>query len=281
MVVLTVSQCLSGKHHSPCASHGAYFPPRPCLAAPSRHTPQGCHGFQRHSNPIPSKERCAGQCDRTAQWHLSIAKRIGWHTFRRTYSSILKDNGEDVIRAATSLCRTAFRYTIVDAKSPNHCVRATIAASGYRRHGLAGCESQRFGRTCARTSGSSTRPQNFCFRAVRCTGRSSGPLCRRFVLASIRAFSQTRRWQGTDSASRIPHQAPRGIAEVARCVIDGVYTAHIATLLPRQARKGLKYYSVSGEKKLPSDSVTVRGRRFESRFVSRWWRVLHSPPPTL
>jgi integrase len=25
-----------------------------------------------------------------------IDKRIGWHTFRRTYSSILKDNGEDV-----------------------------------------------------------------------------------------------------------------------------------------------------------------------------------------
>jgi integrase len=27
---------------------------------------------------------------------LGITKRIGWHTFRRTYSSILKDNGEDV-----------------------------------------------------------------------------------------------------------------------------------------------------------------------------------------
>ena len=27
---------------------------------------------------------------------LGIQKRIGWHTFRRTYSSILKDNGEDV-----------------------------------------------------------------------------------------------------------------------------------------------------------------------------------------
>jgi integrase len=25
-----------------------------------------------------------------------ITKRIGWHTFRRTYSSILQDNGEDV-----------------------------------------------------------------------------------------------------------------------------------------------------------------------------------------
>jgi integrase len=27
---------------------------------------------------------------------LGIQKRIGWHTFRRTYSSILQDNGKDV-----------------------------------------------------------------------------------------------------------------------------------------------------------------------------------------
>jgi integrase len=27
---------------------------------------------------------------------LNIEKRIGWHTFRRTYSTLLKDNGEDV-----------------------------------------------------------------------------------------------------------------------------------------------------------------------------------------
>ena len=27
---------------------------------------------------------------------LGIQKRIGWHTFRRTYSSILQGNGEDV-----------------------------------------------------------------------------------------------------------------------------------------------------------------------------------------
>jgi len=27
---------------------------------------------------------------------LGITKRIGWHTFRRTYSSILQDNREDV-----------------------------------------------------------------------------------------------------------------------------------------------------------------------------------------
>jgi integrase len=27
---------------------------------------------------------------------LGIEKRIGWHTFRRTYSTLLKDNGEDV-----------------------------------------------------------------------------------------------------------------------------------------------------------------------------------------
>ena len=28
--------------------------------------------------------------------NLGIEKRIGWHTFRRTYSTLLKDNGEDV-----------------------------------------------------------------------------------------------------------------------------------------------------------------------------------------
>ena len=32
---------------------------------------------------------------RTAK-HLEINKRIGWHTFRRTYASLLKANHEDV-----------------------------------------------------------------------------------------------------------------------------------------------------------------------------------------
>jgi integrase len=30
-----------------------------------------------------------------AKW-LGIAKRIGWHTFRRTYTTLLHANGEDV-----------------------------------------------------------------------------------------------------------------------------------------------------------------------------------------
>lgn len=33
---------------------------------------------------------------RPAAKKLGINKRIGWHTFRRTYSSILQDNREDV-----------------------------------------------------------------------------------------------------------------------------------------------------------------------------------------
>ena len=27
---------------------------------------------------------------------MGITKRLGWHTFRHTYSTLLKDNGEDV-----------------------------------------------------------------------------------------------------------------------------------------------------------------------------------------
>jgi len=33
---------------------------------------------------------------RPAAKKLGIEKRIGWHTFHRTYSTLLKDNGEDV-----------------------------------------------------------------------------------------------------------------------------------------------------------------------------------------
>ncbi len=37
---------------------------------------------------------------------LGIAKRIGWHTFRRTFASLLKANGEDV-KVVQELCRHA------------------------------------------------------------------------------------------------------------------------------------------------------------------------------
>jgi integrase len=37
---------------------------------------------KRHLQPLAAK--------------LGINKRIGWHTFRRTYASLLKANGEDV-----------------------------------------------------------------------------------------------------------------------------------------------------------------------------------------
>ena len=37
---------------------------------------------------------------------LGIEKRIGWHTFRRSYASLLKANGEDV-KVVQELCRHA------------------------------------------------------------------------------------------------------------------------------------------------------------------------------
>lgn len=42
---------------------------------------------------------------RTAQ-KLGIHKRVGWHTFRRTFASLLKANGEDV-KVVQELCRHA------------------------------------------------------------------------------------------------------------------------------------------------------------------------------
>jgi len=44
---------------------------------------------------------------------LGIRKRIGWHTFRRTYSSILKDNGEDV-KVVQELLRHASTKVTLD-----------------------------------------------------------------------------------------------------------------------------------------------------------------------
>jgi len=44
---------------------------------------------------------------------LGIKKRIGWHTFRRTYSSILKDNGEDV-KVVQELLRHASTKVTLD-----------------------------------------------------------------------------------------------------------------------------------------------------------------------
>jgi integrase len=37
---------------------------------------------------------------------LGINKRLGWHTFRRSFASILKANGEDV-KVVQELCRHA------------------------------------------------------------------------------------------------------------------------------------------------------------------------------
>jgi len=44
---------------------------------------------------------------------LGITKHIGWHTFRRTYSSILKDNGEDV-KVVQELLRHASTKVTLD-----------------------------------------------------------------------------------------------------------------------------------------------------------------------
>lgn len=52
---------------------------------------------------------------------LGIQKRIGWHTFCRTYSNTLKDNGEDV-KVVQELLRDAprrrWRWTFVRALTP-------------------------------------------------------------------------------------------------------------------------------------------------------------------
>jgi len=37
---------------------------------------------------------------------LGITKQVGWHTFRRTYATLLKANGED-IKTVQELCRHA------------------------------------------------------------------------------------------------------------------------------------------------------------------------------
>jgi integrase len=50
---------------------------------------------------------------RTNRRKLGIQKRIGWHTFRRTYSSILKDNGEDV-KVVQELLRHASTKVTLD-----------------------------------------------------------------------------------------------------------------------------------------------------------------------
>jgi integrase len=43
---------------------------------------------------------------------LGITKRISWHTFRRTYSSILQDNGEDVKVVQELLRHASTRVTL-------------------------------------------------------------------------------------------------------------------------------------------------------------------------
>src|SRR5215470_3741334 len=58
-----------------------------------------CRVMSYHIQPIARK--------------LGITKRIGWHTFRRTYSSILKDNGEDV-KVVQELLRHASAKVTLD-----------------------------------------------------------------------------------------------------------------------------------------------------------------------
>lgn len=57
-----------------------------------------CKVMSHHIQPIARK--------------LGIAKRIGWHTFRRTYSSILKDNGEDVKVVQELLRHASMKVTL-------------------------------------------------------------------------------------------------------------------------------------------------------------------------
>jgi len=58
-----------------------------------------CKVMSHHIQPIAKK--------------LGITKHIGWHTFRRTYSSILKDNGEDV-KVVQELLRHASTKVTLD-----------------------------------------------------------------------------------------------------------------------------------------------------------------------
>ena len=43
---------------------------------------------------------------------IGITKRIGWHTFRRTYSSILQDNREDVKVVQEGLHHSSTKMTL-------------------------------------------------------------------------------------------------------------------------------------------------------------------------
>ena len=70
-----------------------------------RHTPYHAPTdwvFATDSNRAGRKHGQAFGCARYMGYHIQpaaksrIEKRIGWHTFRRTYSTLLKDNGEDV-----------------------------------------------------------------------------------------------------------------------------------------------------------------------------------------
>jgi integrase len=49
---------------------------------------------------------------RPAAAALGITKQIGWHTFRRTYASLLKSSGADVKVVQDSLCHANARITI-------------------------------------------------------------------------------------------------------------------------------------------------------------------------
>jgi integrase len=62
--------------------------------------------------PVPIDEYIAADL---LEWYRQTPyqKRIGWHTFRRTYSSILKDNGEDV-KVVQELLRYASTKVTLD-----------------------------------------------------------------------------------------------------------------------------------------------------------------------
>jgi integrase len=65
------------------------------------------------------------RCIRPAATRAKLTKRIGWHTFRRTFSTLLKANGEDV-KVVQELLRHA------SAKDHARCIRAGSDA-GKRR----------------------------------------------------------------------------------------------------------------------------------------------------
>jgi integrase len=55
---------------------------------------------------------CLKQCIRPAAERAKITKHIGWHTFRRTFSTLLKANGEDVKTVQELLRHATVKMTL-------------------------------------------------------------------------------------------------------------------------------------------------------------------------